>query len=47
MLRALLVLSLCVARLGAQVLPISEVQGSGSRSPWEGQVVEVQGVVTA
>lgn len=46
MLRVLLLLSLCVAHLGAQVLPISQVQGSASRSPLEGQEVEVQGVVT-
>lgn len=46
MVRALLLLSICVARLSAQVLPISQVQGSGSRSPLEGQEVEVQGVIT-
>lgn len=46
MLRALILLGLWVSRLGAEVLPVSQVQGPGLRSPLEGQVVTVEGVVT-
>lgn len=44
--RILLVLAVLACPLWPQVLPVSQVQGSGPRSPYENQWVTVQGVVT-
>jgi predicted extracellular nuclease len=44
--RSALFALLFAAAVGAEVLPIHQVQGPGPRSPYEGQRVTVRGVVT-